>query len=160
MRTYDNIQTITAGQRNDYTTVCLLSYPYFKEQYKMIAADLTKQKARDADPKAIQQINFNENLDQDGNTTIIIIIEEAKQTILNFSQGTVSVVNLYCFNVHQYNWVQMIQYNWVNVKLCNSQLTRLKSGIKNDTEVILILSLNAIGDSHDETNFLIYRIVW
>ena len=47
----------------------------------------------------------------------------------------------------------MIQYNWVNVKLCNSQLTRLKSGIKNDTEVILILSLNAIGDSHDELIF-------
>ena len=43
MRTYDNIQKITTGQRNNYTTVgCLLDYPYFKEHYKMTAVGLSK----------------------------------------------------------------------------------------------------------------------
>ena len=46
------------GQGNDYTTVCLLCYPYFKKYYKLIAIDLRKQQSLDADPKAIQQINI------------------------------------------------------------------------------------------------------
>ena len=46
----------------------------------------------DADPRAIQQINFTDNLDRAGNTTIFFIIEEAKETILEFSQGTVKVL--------------------------------------------------------------------
>ena len=58
----------------------------------MIAKDLSKQQALDADLKAIQQINFTTNLDRDGNTTMFFIIEEAKKTILNFSQGTVKVL--------------------------------------------------------------------
>ena len=58
----------------------------------MIAIDLTKQQALDADPKAIQQINCTENLDRGGNTTMFFIIEEAKKTILDFSQGTVKVL--------------------------------------------------------------------
>ena len=57
----------------------------------MIAIDLSKQQSLDADPKAIQQINFTGNLDQAGQTTKFFIIEEAKENILNFSQGTVSV---------------------------------------------------------------------
>ena len=57
----------------------------------MIAIDLSKQQSLDADPKAIQQINFTGNLDQAGQTTTFFIIEEAKENILNFSQGTVSV---------------------------------------------------------------------
>ena len=55
----------------------------------MIAIDLTKQQALDADPKAIQQINFTGNLQQQA--TIFFIIEEAKETVLDFSQGTVKV---------------------------------------------------------------------
>ena len=58
----------------------------------MIAIDLSKQQALNADLRAIQQINFTENLDNDGNTTIFFIIEEAKDAILNFSQGTVKVL--------------------------------------------------------------------
>ena len=54
-RTYGNIQKIATGQGDDYTTGCLLDYPYFKK-YKLIAIDLSKQKL-DADPKAIQQFN-------------------------------------------------------------------------------------------------------
>ena len=54
--------------------------------------DLSKQQALDADPKAIQQISFTANLDLDGNTTIFFIIEETKETILDFSQGTAEVL--------------------------------------------------------------------
>ena len=58
----------------------------------MIAIDLSQQQGLDADPKAIQQINFTANLDRDGDTTMFFIIEEAKETILDFSQGTVKVL--------------------------------------------------------------------
>ena len=67
----------------------MLDYPYFKKYYKNIAADLRKQQELDADPKAIQQINFNGNLDQDGN--MFFIVEEVKETILDYKQGTVVV---------------------------------------------------------------------
>ena len=61
--TYENIRKIATGQRDDYTTGCLLDYIYFKNYCKMIAENLSKQQALDADPKAIQQINFTANLD-------------------------------------------------------------------------------------------------
>ena len=54
LRTYDNIRKIATDQEDDYTTGCLLDYPYFKENYKSTAIDfLTKQKALDAYTKAI-----------------------------------------------------------------------------------------------------------
>ena len=90
--TYENIRKIATGQGDDYTTGCLLDYPYFKDSYKMIALDLTKQQALDADPRAVQQINFTENLDKAGNTKIYFILEEAKETKLDFPQGTVKVL--------------------------------------------------------------------
>ena len=90
--TYENIRKIATGQRDDYTTGCLLDYLYFMDTYKMIAVDLSKQQVLDADPRAIQQINFTANLDRDGNTRIYFILEEAKETILDFSQGTVNVL--------------------------------------------------------------------
>ena len=90
--TYDNIRKIATGQGDDYTTGCLLDYPYFANTYKMIAVDLSKQPALDADPRAIQQINFTGNLDRAGNTRVYFILEEAKETILDFSQGTVKVL--------------------------------------------------------------------
>ena len=55
----------------------------------MIATHLSKKQALDADPTAIQQINFTENLDRAGNAKMFFIIEEAKETVLDFSQGTV-----------------------------------------------------------------------
>ena len=58
----------------------------------MIAVDLSKQQALDADPKAIQQINFTANLDRAGNTTLYFILEEAEETVFKFSQGTVKVL--------------------------------------------------------------------
>ena len=58
----------------------------------MIAIDLSKQQALDADPKAIQQINFTANLDRAGNTRFYFILEEAKKTVFEFSQGTVKAL--------------------------------------------------------------------
>ena len=58
LKRYDNIQKIATGQGDDYATGCLLDYNYFKRYFKMIAIDLRKQQALDADAKAIQQINF------------------------------------------------------------------------------------------------------
>ena len=58
----------------------------------MIVVDLSRQQAVDADCKAIQQINFTANLDRAGNTRIYFILEEAKETVLEFSQGTVKVL--------------------------------------------------------------------
>ena len=85
-KTYENIRKTAIGQGDDYTTGCLLD---FKDHYKVIAIDLSKQKALDVDPKAIQQISFTANLDRDGNTTMFIITEEAKETVLDFSQGPI-----------------------------------------------------------------------
>ena len=91
--TYDCIQNIAIGQGNDYTTGCLLDYNYFKKYYKMIAINLSKHQALDADPKAIQQINFTGKLEQEA--TIFLIVKEAKETALDFSQGTVKVFKFY-----------------------------------------------------------------
>ena len=63
--------------------------------YKMIGVDLSKQQALDADPRAIHQINFTANLDRVGNTRIYFILEEEKETIVDFSQGTVKVLLKY-----------------------------------------------------------------
>ena len=90
--TYENIRKITIGQGDDYTTGCLLDYTYFKKYYKMIAVDLSKQQALDADPKAIQQINFTPNLDRVEGTRIHFILEEANETVFKFSQGSLKVL--------------------------------------------------------------------
>ena len=90
-KTYENIRKIATGQGDYYATGCFLDYSYFKENYKMIAIDLGKQQTLDADPTEIEQINFTANLERTGNTTIFII-EEAKETVLGFSQGTVTVL--------------------------------------------------------------------
>ena len=62
LRTFDNIRKIAVGRGDDYTTSCLLDYNYFKDYYKMIAIDLSKQEALEPVPKTIQQINFTGNL--------------------------------------------------------------------------------------------------
>ena len=58
----------------------------------MIAIDFNKQLALDVDARAMQQINFTANLDRAGNTRIFFILEEAKETIVDFSQGTAKVL--------------------------------------------------------------------
>ena len=92
--TYETSRNVATGQGHDCLemTGCLLDYPYFKGSYKMITVDLSKQPALDADPRANQQITFTANLDRTGNTTIYFILEEAKETKLDFSEATVKVL--------------------------------------------------------------------
>ena len=93
--TYKNIRKIATGQGDDYTTSCLLDYIYFKNYYKIIAIDWSKEQALDVDPKTIQQINFTVfkiHLDRAGNTRFYFILDEAKETVFEFSQGTVKVL--------------------------------------------------------------------
>ena len=91
-KTDENIRKIATGQEDDHTTGFLWDYAYFKNYYKMIAINLSKQQALDSDPRAIQQISFTENLDRAGNTRICFILEEAKETVLDFSQRTVKAL--------------------------------------------------------------------
>ena len=92
LKTCENVRKIATGKGGDYKTGCLLDYSYFKENYKMIAIDLSKQRAFDVDPRANQQINFTAHWDRTRNTTMFFIIEEEKETVLDFSQGTVTVL--------------------------------------------------------------------
>ena len=81
----------------------------------MIAIDLSKQQELDSDPKTIQQINFTGNLESQ--STIFFIIEEAKETVLDFSQ---EIVKVFWFSFLLYN--KMAQYNRWNVKSSNHKL--------------------------------------
>ena len=82
LKTCDNIQKFATGQGDDYTTGSLLDYPYFKNYYKMIAIDLREKQ------QAIHQINFTGNLNQRGDETMLFIIKEGRETVLDFLQGT------------------------------------------------------------------------
>ena len=64
IKQYDEIRKISTGQGNDYTKGRLLDFAYFKKKYRLIPADLSKQKALDADPRVIQQIIFTGNASQ------------------------------------------------------------------------------------------------
>ena len=86
MKTYDSIWKIAPGQGEDSTTGCLLDYNYFKNYYNMIVIDLRKQRALDADPKPIQQINFTGDFDRAAGATI-------------FHKDLRKHWNLFCFHV-------------------------------------------------------------
>ena len=88
--TFDKIRRSKTSEGDDCTTGCLLHCLYFRNYCKTIAINLSKHQVLDADPKAIQQINFTANTDRDENATISFIVEEMKETILDFSQGTVN----------------------------------------------------------------------
>ena len=80
LKTNENIRKIATGQWHDYTTGCLLDYSYFKDNYKTIAKYLSKQQA--ADPRAIQQINFTANLEE--NTRMFLLLKKQKKLCLSF----------------------------------------------------------------------------
>ena len=95
---------VLIAQGGHYTTVCLLDYNYFNSFYKMIATDWRKQQALESDTKAIQEIHLTGNLNWsrnagcemiNANTTISFTIEEAKETMVDFSEGTVKVLQFY-----------------------------------------------------------------
>ena len=96
----------------------------------MIAIDLSKQQALDADPRAIKQINFTPNLDRGGKTRIYFILKKQKklsQTFRKELQRFCECNSIEWFNFYQY---KTTQYNSLNVKQSNSQLNKLKSAIK------------------------------
>ena len=76
LRTDGDIQNIATGQGDECTIGCLQNYHYFKEKYKMMTKDLSKQQALNTDPKLMQKINFTRNLDQPGITTMSHILQE------------------------------------------------------------------------------------
>ena len=71
---------------------CLLDCPYFNQNSKLIAIDLSRKEALDTDPRAIQQVNFTENLDRAEGAWMVFILEKVKKGILDFSQGTVRLL--------------------------------------------------------------------
>ena len=86
----DEIITISTGRGDDYTTGCLLAFAYFEKNYRLIAVDLSKQKALDADSRAIQQIIFTGKTDNQ--IRVYYILEKSKETILEFAKGTTKVL--------------------------------------------------------------------
>ena len=84
---YRELKKVMIGKGEDYTTGSLLDYNYFDKHYKLVAVDLSKQKELDADPRAIQQIEFKYILVT--NSTIYRVLEKSKETILEFYKGTV-----------------------------------------------------------------------
>ena len=98
-RTYDNIRKLATDQGDKYTIGCLQDLPYLKKYYTSIAIDLSKQQKIDADSKGILQINITGNLEED-NATTFSIIEEAKETVSQFSKLILKYRNFILF---QYN---------------------------------------------------------
>ena len=86
---YRELKKVMTGKGEDYTTGSLLDFNYFDKHYKLVAVDLSKQKELDADPRAIQQIEFKYMLGT--NSTIHWILEKSKETILELYKGTVKV---------------------------------------------------------------------
>ena len=86
---YRELKKVMIGKGEDYTTGSLLDYSYFTKHYKLVPVDLSKQKELDADPRAIQQIEFKYMI---GTTsTIYWVLEKSKETILEFYKGIVKV---------------------------------------------------------------------
>ena len=90
IRQYDEIRKVPTGKGDIYASGCLLDYKYFKGFYKLVAIDLSKQKELDADPRAIQQIEFYGKLSVDA--FVLFGLEISKETVLEFCKGTAKVM--------------------------------------------------------------------
>ena len=86
---YRELKKVMIGKGEDYTAGSLLDFNYFDKHYKLVAVDLFKQKELDADPRAIQQIEFKYMLGT--SSTIYWVLEKSKETILEFYKVTVKV---------------------------------------------------------------------
>ena len=73
IKQYDEIRKMSTGQGDDYATGCLLDFAYFENNCRLIAADLSKQKALDADSRAIHQIIFTSKIKSKVQNTRVII---------------------------------------------------------------------------------------
>ena len=114
----------------------------------MIAIDVSKQHVLEADPKAIQQINFTAN-----SVRVLYYWRDTRSNVLCYWRSTGNCSRIFTGNCQSFvnAKYKMTQYNSLNVKLSNSQLNKLKPEIENETKLVLRLSSNMIGD--DETNF-------
>ena len=83
------LKKVMIGKGEDYTTGSLLDFNYFDKHYELVAVDLSKPKKLDADPRAIQRIEFKYMLGAD--STIYWVLGKSKETILEFYKGTVKV---------------------------------------------------------------------
>ena len=95
IKQYDEIRKISTRKGDDYATGCSLDFAYFLKNYRLTAADLSKQKALDADSRAIQQIIFTGKIkatEADTRVIIYYILEKSKEIILQFSKGTTKVL--------------------------------------------------------------------
>ena len=90
IKQYDQVRKVSAGQGDDYTTGCLLYFAYLKNSYRLIAVDLRKKKALDADSRANQQIIFTGKAN--ASAIIYYILHQSKETSLQFSKGTTKVL--------------------------------------------------------------------
>ena len=90
MKQYDEVRKVSTGEGDDYTAGCLLDFAYFEKKIRLIGADLSKQKALDANSRAIQQIIFTGTL----TTAAIIyyILKQSKEATLQFSKRTTKVL--------------------------------------------------------------------
>ena len=89
IKQYDEVRKVSTGHGDDYTRGYLLDYAYFNDNYRLIAVDLSKQKALNAHPRAIQQIIFQGVVGGDDNTKIRLytILEQSKVIVLKFYEG-------------------------------------------------------------------------
>ena len=94
IKQYDEVRKVSTRHDDDYSTESLLDYAYFRDNYKLIPVDLSKQKALDADPRAIHQIVFQGVLGRNDNTKIRLytILEESKETVLEVYKGTAKLL--------------------------------------------------------------------
>ena len=101
IKQYDEARKISTGQGDDYTTGCLLDFAYFKNNCRLISADLSKQKLLDADSRAIQQIIFTGKTRQAA--IIYCIYEKSKERMRQFSKGTKKYI------ASTYKWLNMVK---------------------------------------------------
>ena len=92
VKQYDKIRKTATGQKDDYTTGCLLDYKYFKDHYNLIAVDLSRQKELNDDSRAIQHTEFNGMLKT--NSQVCTVLYKLKETVLQF-KGTAKVLQLH-----------------------------------------------------------------
>ena len=98
IKRYKEIRKLSTGQGEDYTTRCLLDYEYVKNHYRLIAADLSRQKELGADPNAIQKIELVGQLKKlydtsnNAESMFVLTILEKKETRVKFSQGSETVL--------------------------------------------------------------------
>ena len=94
IKQYDEVRKVSTGHGDDYTAGSMLDYGYFKDNYRLIAVDLSKQKGLDADARPIQQIVFQGVVAGDDNTKIRLytIPKQSKETVLEFCKGTAKVL--------------------------------------------------------------------